>query len=83
MLLAWGTTLLGLKLVDAPRWIPLLLGLWWLGLVLLAWQLQRRGCNIDTYQAIWGPDPTHPGNRLKPIGWGVTRPGIRPGATDR
>lgn len=77
VLLAWGTTLLGLKLVDAPRWMPLLLGLWWLGLVLLAWQLQRRGRSIDTYQAIWGPDPSHPGNRMKPIGWGVNRPKTR------
>ena len=38
------------------------------------WRLQRQGRCIDTYQAIWGPDPRHPGNRLKPVGWGVRRP---------
>ena len=35
--------------------------------------LQRAGRCLDTYQAIWGPDPAHPGNKRKPIGWGVSR----------
>jgi hypothetical protein len=54
---------LGLVAVDAPRWMPLLLGLWWLGLVVLALRLERAGRCVDTYQAIWGPDPKHPGNQ--------------------
>lgn len=65
---------LGLVLVDAPRWMPLLLALWWTGLCVLAWHWQRQGRCLDTYQAIWGPDLQHPGNQRPPIGWGIHRP---------
>ena len=65
---------LGLAVADAPRWMPLLLAAWWVALALLALHWQRRGRCIDTYQAIWGPDPSHPGNQLRPVGWGVRRP---------
>jgi Eukaryotic cytochrome b561 len=65
---------LGLYLADAPRWMAVLLAGWWLLLALAAWHWQRQGRCVDTYQAIWGPDPRHPGNRLKPVGWGVRRP---------
>lgn len=65
---------LGLTLADAPRWMALLLCGWWSALALLALRWQRQGRCIDTYQAIWGPNPTHPGNRLRPTGWGVRRP---------
>lgn len=71
---AVGVTVLGLVVADAPRWMALALALWWLALVMLAWRWQRQGRCVDTYQAIWGPDPRHPGNRLEPIGWGVRRP---------
>ena len=64
----------GLVLVNAPRWMPLLLLAWWLALTFAFVRLQRAGRCIDTYQAIWGPDPAHPGNQRKPIGWGVRRP---------
>lgn len=64
----------GLHVADAPRWMAVVLAGWWLLLAVLAWQWQRQGRCIDTYQAIWGPDPRHPGNRHKPIGWGVRRP---------
>jgi len=67
-------TALGLVVADAPRWMALALFAWWLLLAGTAAQLQRQGRCIDTYQAIWGPDTRHPGNRLKPIGWGVRRP---------
>jgi hypothetical protein len=65
---------LGLQVADAPRWMAVVLAAWWLLLALAAWRLQRQGRCIDTYQAIWGPDPRHPGNRIPPIGWGVKRP---------
>lgn len=65
---------LGLQVADAPRWMALVLAAWWLLLGAAAWRWQQQGRCIDTYQAIWGPDPRHPGNRLKPIGWGVRRP---------
>jgi hypothetical protein len=65
---------LGLMLADAPRWMALTLAAWWLLLLLGFVRLQRAGRCIDTYQAIWGPGPQHPGNRLPPTGWGVRRP---------
>lgn len=70
----------GLVAADAPRWMPSVLLAWWAALAVLALRLQRAGRCIDTYQAIWGPDPVHPGNALRPVGWGVRRPGRRDGA---
>ena len=64
----------GLWMVNAPRWMPLVLGLWWAALITLWLQLQSQGKAIDTYQAIWGPDPRHPGNVIAPTGWGMRRP---------
>lgn len=63
----------GLWLVNAPRWMALALALWWLVLIAVWSVLQSRGKAIDTYQAIWGPDPRHPGNAISPTGWGVRR----------
>ncbi|MCA0243415.1 MAG: cytochrome b561 domain-containing protein [Proteobacteria bacterium] len=74
VLAALVVAVLGLLVADAPRWMALALAIWWLLLAALAWRLQRQGRCIDTYQAIWGPDPRHPGNRIKPIGWGIRRP---------
>jgi hypothetical protein len=65
---------LGLVAADAPRWMLLALALWWSALTIAFMRLQARGRCIDTYQAIWGPDPQHPGNRVQPTGWGVRRP---------
>lgn len=74
---AVAVTALGLAVADAPRWMALALAAWWLALALAAWRWQRQGRCVDTYQAIWGPDPRHPGNRRRPIGWGVRRPAPR------
>jgi hypothetical protein len=63
----------GLVTADAPRWMLLALGLWWLVMAGIFVWLQRAGRCIDTYQAIWGPDPELPGNRRRPIGFGVVR----------
>lgn len=71
---AIATIVLGLIAADAPRWMVVALSLWWLALLTLGWYWQRRGRCIDTYQAIWGPEPQHPGNQRSPIGWGVHRP---------
>jgi hypothetical protein len=75
VLAAIGVIAMGLAIADAPRWMALALTAWWLALAGVAWRWQRQGRCIDTYQAIWGPDPSHPGSRLDPIGWGVCRPG--------
>jgi hypothetical protein len=66
---------LGLVAADAPRWMALAIAAWGcvLGAAFVLWQ--RQGRCIDTYQAIWGPEPRHPGNRRAPIGWGVRRIG--------
>ncbi|EAV41827.1 hypothetical protein SIAM614_31181 [Roseibium aggregatum IAM 12614] len=53
----------GLWATNAPRWMWFVLSLWWTGLTAAALVLQRNGWAVDTYQAIWGPDPVHPGNR--------------------
>lgn len=74
LLVAIGVIAVGLLLVNAPRWMALLLGAWWISLAYAFSWLQRAGRCIDTYQAIWGPDPAHPGNQRKPIGWGIRRP---------
>jgi len=74
VLAAVGVIALGLWMADAPRWMPLALAAWWLMLAFMAARWQMQGRCIDTYQAIWGPDPVHPGNRRRPIGWGVRRP---------
>lgn len=73
VLMAIVLILMGLSVVDAPRWMPVILILWWLALGFAAWFWQKQGRCTDTYQAIWGPDPQHPGNALPPIGWGVRR----------
>ena len=64
----------GLWHVNGPRWMWITLAIWWSGLAVTAMVLQQRGRAVDTYQAIWGPDPVHPGNRRRPVGLGVTRP---------
>ncbi len=73
VLASMGVMATGLVLADAPRWMPLLLLMWWLLLTAAFVHLQRSGRCVDTYQAIWGPNPAHPGNQRRPIGWGVRR----------
>lgn len=67
------TILIGLWDANGPRWMWLLLIAWWAVLLAAAFRLQRSGRAVDTYQAIWGPDPAHPGNRLPAPGWGMRR----------
>jgi hypothetical protein len=73
ILAAIPTILLGLAAADAPRWMFAVMLLWWALLLGLAGRWQRQGRCIDTYQAIWGSDPSLPGNRRDPVGWGVRR----------
>ncbi|WP_187431128.1 hypothetical protein ROLI_035220 [Roseobacter fucihabitans] len=63
----------GLWQANAPNWMGLSLLVWWAGLLIAAFIMQNRGMAVDTYQAIWGPDPALPGNKRKPIGFGVSR----------
>jgi hypothetical protein len=64
----------GLLVADAPRWMPITMGVWWLLMLGVFIWLQGSGRCVDTYQAIWGLDPQLPGNRRKhPIGFGISR----------
>ena len=63
LLLAGATILTGLWQANAPIWMWLCIFIWWAGLIVAALSFQRRGMAVDTYQAIWGNDPEHPGNR--------------------
>ncbi|MEM1299166.1 MAG: cytochrome b561 domain-containing protein [Pseudomonadota bacterium] len=77
-LAVWGIAS-GMWLANAPVWMWAGLGSWWATLVAAFVILQRQGRAVDTYQAIWGPDPSLPGNRRRPIGWGIRRQGPTPG----
>jgi hypothetical protein len=63
----------GLMAADAPRWMPIAMGIWWLAMLAVFIWLQSAGRCLDTYQAIWGPGPVLPGNRRRPIGFGIVR----------
>lgn len=67
------TVLFGLWHANAALWMWLVILLWWLALLCMGVLLQRRGWAIDTYEAIWGVDPSHPGTRLPARGWGMRR----------
>jgi hypothetical protein len=73
VLIAIAAVVSGLLAADAPRWMALVLTLWWLTLLMWGMRMQRAGRSIDTYQAIWGPDKIHPGNNRPHPGWGMKR----------
>ncbi len=75
LLLAALAILSGLWSSNAPRWMWILINGYWLLLIVVAIFLQRSGRAHDTYQAIWGPDPSLPGNKRAKMGWGTVRPG--------
>ncbi len=64
LILMIGAVVSGLWQANAPNWMWCFLGIFWTSLLALAFLLEKRGWAFDTYQAIWGPDPVHPGNRL-------------------
>lgn len=77
ILLAMITILMGLWTANGPIWMWLVMCVWWAVLLAVFVVLQNRGMAIDTYQAIWGPDPQHPGNTRAAPGWGMRRFGER------
>ena len=72
----------GLAAVEAPSWLWLVIALWTIVCIGVFVYLQRMGRCIDTYQAIWGPDKSLPGNRRTPIGFGIRRPSLPTDAAD-
>ncbi|MEX0348120.1 MAG: cytochrome b561 domain-containing protein [Paracoccaceae bacterium] len=75
LLLAAATIVLGLWKANALVWMWLALAIWWALLIVAFVHMQQRGMAVDTYQAIWGDDPCHPGNQQPAPGWGVRRRG--------
>jgi hypothetical protein len=73
LLLALAATASGLWQANAPRWMWLVLADWSASLVVIVYWCERHMGALDTYQAIWGPDPALPGNRRHPIGLRVRR----------
>ena len=65
--------LTGLWTANAPIWMWIVQSIWWLLMGVIFISLQRRGRAIDTYQAIWGTNPKHPGNLKEPIGLSMRR----------
>jgi hypothetical protein len=63
----------GLIAADSPRWMPIVMVIWYLVMAVVFVWFQRAGRCIDTYQAIWGLDPNLSGNRRRPIGFGISR----------
>lgn len=72
-LIASATIITGLWHANAPRWMWLIISTWWLICLIGFVRLQQRGHAVDTYQAHWGTDEVHPGNRRPPIGFGIRR----------
>ena len=75
--LAAATILFGLWITNSPRYFFIVILGFWVLLTIVFAVLQRLGWAIDTYQAIWGPDPIHPGNRRASPGWGMRTSGIK------
>lgn len=73
LLLAAATTFTGLWQANAPRFMWLGLGGWWMLMIGAFFYFQKTREVLDTYQAIWGPDPSLPGNQRKPIGFFVVQ----------
>lgn len=73
LFLAMFAILFGLWDANGPNWMWLALFSWWACLICLFVILQKRGMAVDTYQAIWGPDPAHPGNQRPAPKWGMHR----------
>ena len=82
LFLACLTILLGLWKANGPVWMWLSLIAWWAALVVIFVRLQKHGMAVDTYQGIWAPDVSHPGNQLPHPGWGVRRLGQKEGERD-
>jgi len=60
--LAGAAVLTGMWQANAPVWMWIVIPGWWMLLAGFFAVFERRGMVVDTYEAIWGPDPSHPGN---------------------
>lgn len=67
ILLAGVTILLGVQLLGAPAWLLFVVACLQSGICLSLLDGAGRRRWVDTYAAIWGNDPRHPGNRLQAV----------------
>ncbi len=63
IVLAGVTILLGIDLIGAPEWLLVLVAMFQAAVVMALVDGRLRSRWVDTYAALWGPDPIHPGNR--------------------
>ena len=61
--LAVPTAMMGLDRLGVPNSVQLLPAALAVAFVVAMVLFERAGRRVPTYWAIWGPDPTHPGNR--------------------
>ncbi|MGL4438967.1 MAG: cytochrome b561 domain-containing protein [Bosea sp. (in: a-proteobacteria)] len=73
--IATAAILTGLWRANAPMWMWLGLAVWWVCFASAFVSLQRAGWAAETYKAIWGPDPQHPGNAHHPKAGRASTPG--------
>lgn len=69
LLLSMAAVLSGMWQANAPHWMWIVIPGWWALLLAAFLWFTKRGMVVDTYLALWGPDPSHPGNARR------TRPG--------
>ncbi len=74
LMLVAVTILNGMWAANAPIWMWAMVGGWWTALISAAVWLQLHDHAYDTYQAIYGPNPDLPGNRMPQQGWRTVRP---------
>lgn len=63
----------GLWLTNAPRWMWIILSVWWLVIIAVFVFFQKIFGATETYESIWGDDPELPGNKIKSVGWGIKK----------
>ncbi|PWQ94020.1 cytochrome B [Leucothrix arctica] len=73
LLLSAAAILTGMWRSNAPVWMWIGLLGWWMMLIIVFAYCQSKQMAVDTYQAIWGSNKEHPGNAMKPIGFGIRR----------
>jgi len=65
LLAAAATIATGLDIAAAPAPLPVATGALIAGLLAVAAWLELSGHHVDNYIALWGTDPSHPGNRRR------------------
>ena len=65
LIVAQIAVLTGMWNANAPHWMWIVLSVWWCLLTIAVLWLKDHSRRPGTYQALWGPDPIHPGNQRR------------------